>query len=348
MGSPTAAAGQLYQGERTHIGWTAREIVLPTMPGSMASGAIIKVAGITGRIRGMKYKRADGRTVRPSLVVLDDPQTDESARSLSQCATRESILAGAVLGLAGPGKKIAGHHALHRHPPGRHGRQHPRPRQASGVERRADEDGLRVPRPTRSSGSEYAEIRAESLRRGNGGWQRPPSSTAQHREAMDEGAVIAWPERFNHDELSAIQHAMNLQAAGRGGVLRRVPERAAAGGDGAGRRADGRPDRRQDQPHAARRGADRLQPPDDVRRRAGQRCCSTWWPPGRTTSPATSIDYGTYPDQKRPYFTLRDARHDAGAVATRAAGLEGAIYAGLEALTGELPGPRVAARRRGR
>jgi len=29
------------------------------------------VAGITGRIRGMKYKRADGKTVRPSLVVLD-------------------------------------------------------------------------------------------------------------------------------------------------------------------------------------------------------------------------------------------------------------------------------------
>ena len=56
----------------------------------------------------MKYKRADGQSVRPSLVVLDDPQTDESARSLSQCATRESILAGAVLGLAGPGKKIAG------------------------------------------------------------------------------------------------------------------------------------------------------------------------------------------------------------------------------------------------
>jgi hypothetical protein len=56
---------------------------------SLASGAIIKVAGITGRIRGLKYKRSDGRTVRPSLVVLDDPQTDESARSLRQCATRE-------------------------------------------------------------------------------------------------------------------------------------------------------------------------------------------------------------------------------------------------------------------
>ena len=47
-------------------------------------------------------------TVRPQLVVMDDPQTEESARSLSQCANRESILAGAVLGLAGPGKKISG------------------------------------------------------------------------------------------------------------------------------------------------------------------------------------------------------------------------------------------------
>ncbi|MFQ5734586.1 MAG: hypothetical protein ACE5KM_21840 [Planctomycetaceae bacterium] len=80
--------GQLHNGERTHIGWTAREIILPTIPDSEAGGAIIKVAGITGRIRGMKYKRADGKTVRPSLVVLDDPQTDESARSLSQCANR--------------------------------------------------------------------------------------------------------------------------------------------------------------------------------------------------------------------------------------------------------------------
>ncbi len=78
--------------------------MLPTIEGSKASAAIIKVAGITGRIRGMKFKRSDGMTVRPSLVVLDDPQTDESARSLSQCATREGILAGAVLGLAGPGK----------------------------------------------------------------------------------------------------------------------------------------------------------------------------------------------------------------------------------------------------
>jgi phage terminase large subunit GpA-like protein len=46
------------------------------------------------------------------------------------------------------------------------------------------------------------------------------------------------------------------------------------------------------------------------------------------------VDYGTFPDQKRPYFTLRDARYTLAAV-TKASGLEGAIYAGLERLTGD-------------
>ena len=43
------------------------------------------------------------------------------------------------------------------------------------------------------------------------------------------------------------------------------------------------------------------------------------------------IDYGTYPDQQRPYFTLRDARHTLS-IAAPGTGLEGSIYAGLEAL----------------
>ncbi|MGV2336271.1 MAG UNVERIFIED_CONTAM: hypothetical protein LVR18_19920 [Planctomycetaceae bacterium] len=62
-GIANRCAGQLHNGERTHIVWTAREIVLPTIAGSRASGAVIRVAGITGRIRGMKFKRPDGQTV---------------------------------------------------------------------------------------------------------------------------------------------------------------------------------------------------------------------------------------------------------------------------------------------
>ncbi len=40
---------------------------------------------------------------------------------------------------------------------------------------------------------------------------RPRGYYAAHRKEMDEGAVVAWPERYNVDELSAIQHAMNLK-----------------------------------------------------------------------------------------------------------------------------------------
>jgi len=45
------------------------------------------------------------------------------------------------------------------------------------------------------------------------------------------------------------------------------------------------------------------------------------------------IDYGAYPDPKRPYFTLRDARRTLMTM-HKGTGQEGAIYAGLEALTG--------------
>jgi phage terminase large subunit GpA-like protein len=44
------------------------------------------------------------------------------------------------------------------------------------------------------------------------------------------------------------------------------------------------------------------------------------------------LDYGTFPDQGRPYFTLRDARQTLS-TATGSAGLEGSIQAGLVALT---------------
>jgi hypothetical protein len=157
----------------------------------------------------MKYKRADGHTVRPSLVVLDDPQTDESARSLSQCATREGILAGAILGLAGPGKKISGimpctvirpsdmaDNILSRD-------KHP--------EWNGERTKMVYSFPTEEKKwQRYGELRGESLRT-YGDIRLATEFYTADREAMDAGAEIAWPERFNHDELSAIQHAMNLK-----------------------------------------------------------------------------------------------------------------------------------------
>ncbi len=39
--------------------------------GGRPSGPIVKVTSITGRIRAMKYRRAAGRTVQQTLLVLE-------------------------------------------------------------------------------------------------------------------------------------------------------------------------------------------------------------------------------------------------------------------------------------
>ena len=324
------AAGQLYQGEQTHIGWTAKEIVLPTIPDSRASGAIIRVAGITGRIRGMKHKRPDGHSVRPSLVLIDDPQTDESARSPSQCANRERILAGAILGLAGPGKKIAGLMTL------------TVVRPDDLADRLLDRDkhpqwqGERTRMvysfPTNEKlWAEYARIRAEGLR-ADEGIGRATEFYREHREAMDESASVAWAERFNHDELSAVQHAMNLKLQDEAAFWAEyqnepLPEATALDEDLL----------TADQICAKLSGHQRGEVPIgasaltmfiDV-----QAKCLFWmvcaWEEDFT---GYVIDYGTEPDQRAAYFTLRDVRRTLGAAVPRA-GLEGAVYAGLERLT---------------
>lgn len=321
--------GQLYKGERTHIGWTAREVVLPTMPESTASGAIIKVAGITGRIRGMKFKRADGRTVRPSLVVLDDPQTDESARSLSQCATREGILAGAILGLAGPGKKISGIM------PCTVIRPNDMADNILSRDKHPEWNGERTKMVYSFPANEklwqrYGELRGESLRL-HGDLRDATEFYSNHRENMDEGAVIAWPERFNHDELSAIQHAMNLKLQDEPAFFAEYQNEPlpAVTPDAEELTADqiasklNRLERR-----LVPIGCNHVTMFIDIQGNLLFYVIAAW----EEDFTGYIIDYGTYPDQQRPYFTLRDARYTL-ALATKAAGLEGSIYAGLETLT---------------
>lgn len=322
------AAGQLYRGRQTHIGWTAKEIVLPTIEGSAASGAIIRVAGITGRIRGMKFKRADGQSVRPSLVLIDDPQTDESARSPSQCAARERVLAGAVLGLAGPGQKIAGLMTL------------TVVRPDDLADRLLDRDkhpqwqGERTKMvyafPSYEAiWDQYAELRADGLRAGRGLTDATEFYKA-HRVEMDAGAVIAWPERYNHDEASAIQHAMNL----------RLQDEAAFFAE---YQNEPLPETKiddemmtVDQIAAKLSGHERGTVPIgctnltmfiDVQGKALYWLVAAWEDDFR----GYVIDYGTEPDQKQSYYTLRDIRRTL-AMAAPNAGIEGAIYAGLDRL----------------
>jgi hypothetical protein len=56
----------------------------------------------------------------------------------------------------------------------------------------------------------YNELRMQGLRAGVGLKLATPFYR-KHRRAMDAGAKAAWPARFNPDEISAVQYAMNLK-----------------------------------------------------------------------------------------------------------------------------------------
>lgn len=202
----------LYRGKPIRMEFTAKRIVLPELEGSQAAGAVIATAGITGQIRGLNYKRVDGTVQRPSLVILDDPQTDESAHSPAQCAQRERIINGAVLGLAGPKTRIA---ALM---PCTVIRNDDLADRILDRDRNPQWQGERTKMvyvwPTNEAlWRQYVEIRKAAQRAGQ---DLPVDATEfyqANREAMDAGAVVAWEANFNPpDDISALQHAWNIRA----------------------------------------------------------------------------------------------------------------------------------------
>ncbi|HOE37288.1 MAG TPA: phage terminase large subunit family protein [Kiritimatiellia bacterium] len=195
------------------LGWGKATLILPTPMGRDApypsDGAVLEGHGLTGAIRGKWRDDKAGKVMRPDFVLLDDPQTRESAESPSQCAMRERIITGDVLGLAGPRKKIAAvmpctvirkgdlahrflDHAVH-----------------------PEWQGMtfqlvkKWPDAQDTLWKEYADILREGLGNGEGSG----AATAyykKNRAAMDAGAEVAWAARVRDGEISAIQTAENL------------------------------------------------------------------------------------------------------------------------------------------
>ncbi len=116
-GKSQRCRSQTQGGRLTHIDMTADTIILPTITFeaeqnddtklTSASGAIISAFGITGSIRGLKHKRADGTQQRPDFVIVDDPQSDEAASSPLQIEKRLKVIRKTILRLAGHGRSIA-------------------------------------------------------------------------------------------------------------------------------------------------------------------------------------------------------------------------------------------------
>ena len=320
------AQGQTCEGEPTHIEWTADQITLPWIGKAPSSGAAVRVAGITGRIRGIRHTRPDGATVRPSLVLIDDPQTDESSASPAQVATRERILSGAILGLAGPGAKISGLATITViRPDDLADRLLDRAKHPAW---QGERTRLVYDWPTAEDlWSQYAELRREGQRNGTG-----TAAAHEHyranQAAMDAGSRVAWPERRNEDELSAIQHAWNLRIdRGESAFLAEYQNQPIADDI-----ASDKLDKRSLALRATTLERGKI-PLDhqtltafvDVQEKLLFWLVASW----NQSFGGHVVAYGCYPDQASTFFEAKHAKRTL-AQAAKGAGFEAALSAGLE------------------
>lgn len=102
-GAPQRAARQHVDGRLTQIVWTSSDYIrFPDVAGSKYSGVKMAYFGLDSAFRGVNI---DGD--RPDFVLIDDPETEESAKSELQIADREDVIDKDISGLAGQMSSIA-------------------------------------------------------------------------------------------------------------------------------------------------------------------------------------------------------------------------------------------------
>lgn len=322
--------GQTLDGQPTRIEVTGTMLVLPTVAGSASSAAIFAVAGLGAAVRGLQYTRDDGRVVRPDLAIPDDPQTDKSAKSAVECEERERILDGAVLGLAGPDQQVS---VIMPCTVIRRGDLADRYLSPDiKPEWQGERTRLLITLPTNEKlWDEYAELRRDGLKAGDGG-RAAGAFYRKHRRAMDAGAKPAWRERYlkARGELSAIQHAMNLKIKDEHAFWAEYQNEPLE--------TDQRPTGvlTAEQIAERTRGLARGVVPQECTRLTAfadvQQKCLYWmvcaWSDNFT---GHVVDYGTWPDQQLRYFTLAQVKVTLQKKCP-GAGIEGATYYGLEQL----------------
>ena len=98
-------------GHRTRLKWGMDRIVFPDVPDfknekgewvrSRCRGSVLMTRGLDSAIRGIRYG-----SLRPDLVLIDDPETRESVESDTQIEKRCRTIEQDIGGLGGPGRRL--------------------------------------------------------------------------------------------------------------------------------------------------------------------------------------------------------------------------------------------------
>lgn len=203
------AQNQTHNGKRTKIGKTAERIILPTIKGSAAAGAILVARGFKGAARGL-VKGAQ----RPDLVLFDDLQDDKAARNPRTVQAYDEMIEKNFLGLGGHNKQIAAFMTSTPICPDDLSEVY------AGKPNWKTFTFPMLIMPPHCWGmpgdlwKRYFQIKQTAIQDGEPEHLRANEFYAANRAQMDAGAEVLNPEFFDREiEQSGIQHAMNLRFA---------------------------------------------------------------------------------------------------------------------------------------
>ncbi len=187
--SAILARGQLLNGELTDIMTSADELNFPKVPGSKSSGATVRAVGVSGSFRGASTDSPFSLGDRPDFIILDDLQKEELARNPDRVADLEEKINSAIEGLAESGYELSMVMTCTVLQPGDLADRYLNPEiypQWHGIRGKmldAIPEKLDLWR-------EFRSIRREDPAKAHRFY-------VKNRKAMAEGAAVSWPEKFD-------------------------------------------------------------------------------------------------------------------------------------------------------
>lgn len=341
-GKANRCKGQQFRGERTYIEWGNHRVIFPTIESSKASGAVLCAYGLTAAFLGLKHKLPNGTVVRPEAVLIDDPQTDDSARSPMQVGKRLSTIKKSILRSTGHGKRIACFVAATIKQKG------DVPDQLLDRKLNPAWQGERVKMmksPAKAHEKwmgEYADIRKQFNPDDPADQMRAHLASTDFYRAnqveMDEGCEVFWPDIPRHEtEISAIQHAYNILIDEGVEVFASECQNEPMD-EAAEAKSALTPTLIFSKLNNLKRGQAPISALHVTAHIDVQGAALYWLVVAWSASfDGYVLDYGIYPEQGTRNIALRDIKRGL-ASAHKGTGEEGAIYAGLTALVTTLAG----------
>lgn len=299
-GSALLARGQLYLGDPTRIVISADSLKLPQITGSLASGATVAAFGIKAALRGQATDMPDGATARPDIIIYDDVATDAVSRNPRRVEELLHIIHATAAGLAEDGTLLSQVYCCTVNEEGDVADQlldKSRYPQWQGIRGRSLDkfpDRMDLWR-------EYRSVRHNDPEAANKYYEN-------NIEVMRAGAVVTWPASYPDDCLDALQYALNKWCDYERGFwaeAQNEPQRPPAASVLV--------------PAATIRkrvnGLERETPPAhtlkitafvDVHDDILYNCIIAW----ETGFTGYVIDYNTYPEQAKSYFSKQDGGLD--------------------------------------